>query len=49
MSAEAIDQIINRVITINEVKKAIKKLKKGKAAAEDSIINEYLKLVSFIW
>ena len=45
--AEAIYQIINRVITVNEVKQAIRKLKKGKAAGEDSIINEVLKLGEF--
>ena len=47
--AEAIDQIINRVITVNEVKQAIRKVKNGKAVGEDSIINEVLKLVSFVW
>ena len=45
--AEAIDQIINRVITVNEIKQAIGKLKKGKAAEEDSIINEVLKIGEF--
>ena len=45
--AEAIDQIINCVITVNEVKQAIKKLKKGKAAGEDSIVNEVLKIGEF--
>ena len=45
--AEAIDQIINCVITVNEVKQAIRKLKKGKAAGEDSIINEILKIGEF--
>ena len=46
--AEAtIDQIINRVITVNEVKQAIRKLKKGKAAGEDSIINEILNIGEF--
>ena len=45
--AEAIDQIINRVITVNEVKQAIRTLKKGKAAGEDSIINEVLKIGEF--
>ena len=47
--AEAIDQIINCVITVNEVKQAIKKQKKSKAAGEDSIIMKCLKLVSFVW
>ena len=45
--AEAIDQIINRVITVSEVKQAIRTLKKGKAAGEDSIINEVLKIGEF--
>ena len=45
--AEAIDQTINCVITVHEVKQAIKKLKKGKAAGEDSIINEVLKIGEF--
>ena len=43
---EAIDQIINRVTIVNEVKQAIRKLKKSKAA-EDSIINEVLKTGEF--
>ena len=39
----AIDVIINRKITRSEMKKAIKKLKNGKSAGEDNIINEVLK------
>ena len=45
--AEAIDQIINRFITVNQVKQAIKKLKKGQPAGEDSIIDEVLKISEF--
>ena len=45
--AKATDQIINRVITVSEVKQAIGKLKKSKAAGEDSIINEVLKIGEF--
>ena len=45
--AEAIDQIINRVVTVIEVKQAIRKLNKGKTAGEDSIINEVLKVGEF--
>ena len=45
--AEVIDQIINHVITVNEVKQAIRKLKKGKAAGEDSMVNELLKVGEF--
>ena len=39
----AIDVIITRKIARSEVKKAIKKLKNGKSAGEDNIINEVLK------
>ena len=43
----AIDKIINHSITKSEVKKAIKKLKNGKSAGEDNIINEVLKTGEF--
>ena len=43
----AIDVITNRKITKSEVKKAIKKLKNGKSAGEDNIINEVLKTGEF--
>ena len=43
----AIDKIINHRITKSEVKKAIKKLKNGKSAGEDNIINEVLKTGEF--
>ena len=42
-----IDVIINRKITGSEVRKAIKKLKNGKSAGEDNIINEVLKTGEF--
>ena len=44
---DAISLIINKVVTISEVMKAIKKLKNGKAAGEDTIINEVLKTGEF--
>ena len=43
----AIDKILNHRITKSEVKKAIKKLKNGKCAGEDNIINEVLKTGEF--
>ena len=43
----AIDKIINHRITKSEVKKAIKKLKNGKSAGEDNIINDVLKTGEF--
>ena len=42
-----IDVIINRKITRSEVRKIIKKLKNGKSADEDNIINELLKTGEF--
>ena len=42
-----IDVIINRKITRSEARKAIKKLKNGKSAGEDNIINEVLKTGEF--
>ena len=44
---DAISLIINKVVTSSEVIKAIKKLKNGKAAGEDTIINEVLKTGEF--
>ena len=41
------DVIINRKITRSEVRKAIKRLKNGKSAGEDNIINEVLKTGEF--
>ena len=43
----AIDEIINKKITGSEVKKAIRKLKNGKSAGEDNILNEVLKAGEF--
>ena len=43
----AIDKIINHSITKSEVRKAIRKLKNGKSAGEDNIINEVLKTGEF--
>ena len=41
--ADAINFILNRIISSIEVQKAIKKLKAGKSAGEDKVINEILK------
>ena len=41
------DVIINRKITRSEVRKVIKKLKNGKSAGEDNIINQVLKTGEF--
>ena len=43
----AIDVIINNKMTGNEVKRAIRKLKNGKSAGEDNILNEVLKTAEF--
>ena len=37
--ANAISKILNKIITFQEVRKAIKKLKTGKSAGEDKILN----------
>ena len=37
------NEIINSIITAEEVEKAIKHLKNNKASVEDEIINEYIK------
>ena len=44
---DAISLIINKLVTSSEVIKAIKKLKNGKAAGEDTIINEVQKASEF--
>ena len=41
--SEEVDEILNGEITLEELSKMIAKLKKGKAAAEDGILNEFLK------
>ena len=43
--ADAINFILNRFISSIEVQKAIKKLKAGKSAGEDKVINEILKIL----
>ena len=43
--ANAIGKILNKIITLQEVRKAIKKLKTGKSAGEDKILNECLRVL----
>ena len=43
--ANAISKILNKIITFQEVRKAIKKLKTGKSAGDDKILNESLKVL----
>ena len=38
-----VNEIINGPITIDEIEKAIKRLKNNKASSDDDIINEYIK------
>ena len=38
-----VNEIINGHITIDEIEKAIKRLKNNKASSDDDIINEYIK------
>ena len=37
-----IDEILNNTISLEELSRCIKKLKKGKAGSEDGILNEFL-------
>ena len=41
--ANAMSKILNKIITFQEVRKAIKKLKTGKSTGEDKILNECLR------
>ena len=43
--AYAIGKILNKIITFQEVRKAIKKLKTGKSSGEDKILNECLRIL----
>ena len=43
--ANAISKILNKIITFQEVRKAIKKLKTGKSAWEDKILNGCLRVL----
>ena len=43
--ADAINLILNGIISSIEVQKAIKKLKAGKSAGEDKVINEIVKIL----
>ena len=43
--ADAINLILNRIISSIEVQKAVKRLKAGKSAGEDKVINEILKIL----
>ena len=38
-----VNEIINGPITVDEIEKAIKRLKNNKASSDDNIINEYMK------
>ena len=44
IETDAISSILNRNISVNEARRAIKKLKNGKSAGEDNIMNEVLKI-----
>ena len=43
--AIAISKILNKIITFREMRKAIKKLKTGKSAGKDKILNECLRVL----
>ena len=43
IETDAISSILNRTISVDEMRRAIKKLKNGKSAGEDNVMNEVLK------
>ena len=43
IETDAISSILNRTISVDETRRAIKKLKNGKSAGEDNVMNEVLK------
>ena len=43
IETDAISSILNRTILVDEMRRAIKKLKNGKSAGEDNVMNEVLK------
>ena len=43
IETDAISSISNRTISVDEMRRAIKKLKNGKSAGEDNVMNEVLK------
>ena len=43
IETDAITSILNRTISVDETRRAIKKLKNGKSAGEDNVMNEVLK------